>query len=104
MIEMKLKIRDVDYAAAIDTLMPVLLEKLSASSNPFPALLLQKANGLPAAAAKAALDVLPQGIRDELAAACLNRYSTEVSQAIEHVATQKDIRLTVDSIEILAQS
>lgn len=100
MIEVTLKIRDVDYAAAVDTLMPVLLEKLSGSANPIASLLLGKTKGLPAAAVKAALEVLPKGTRDELAAACLNHYSAEISQALANLAAQKDIRLCVERVEV----
>ncbi len=100
MLEVTLKLREVDYAAAVDVLTPVLLDKLSGSSNPIASLLRGKARGLPAAAAKAALDVLPKSTRDELAAACLNRYSGEVSQAITSLAAQKNLPLSIESVEV----
>ena len=104
MIEMTLKIQDVDYAAAVDVLIPVLLEKLSSFPGPIPLLLLGRTKGLPATAAKAALDVLPKGTKEELAAACLNHYSDEVVQAIESLAVQKGIRLNVESVEATVSS
>lgn len=100
MIEVTLKIREVDYAAAVDVLTPLLLDKLSASSNPIASFLRGKARGLPATAAKAALDVLPKNTRDELAAACLNRYSGEVSQAITSLAAQKNLPLDVEGVAV----
>lgn len=100
MIEVTLKIQDVDYAAAVDTLMPVLLERLSGSANPIASLLLGKTKGLPSAAVKAALEVLPKGTRDELAAACLNHYSAEISQAIANLAAQRNLHLSVESVEV----
>lgn len=99
MIEMTLKIQDVDYASAVDVLMPVLLDKLSV---PIPSFLLGKTKGLPSSAAKAALDVLPKSVKDEMAAACLNHYSGEVVQAIESLAARKDIRLSVESVAVTA--
>lgn len=100
MIEVKVNIQDVDYAAAVEVLMPVLLERLSLSSNPLASALLGKTNSLPAAAAKAALEVLPKNVKDELSAACLNHYSTEIAQAISSLAAQKGIYLHVDAVEI----
>lgn len=100
MIKVTLKIQDVDYAAAVDTLAPVLLEKLSGSAHPIASLLLGKATGLSTTAAKAALEVLPQGMKDDLAAACLNHYSAEISQAIANLAAQKDIYLCVEGVGV----
>lgn len=100
MLEVTLKIQDVDYIAAVDTLMPVLLERLSGSSNPIASVLLRKAKGLSVSVAKAALDTLPTSTKEELAAACLNHYSTELSQAIANLMNQKNISLNVEGIEI----
>ena len=100
MIEVTLKIRDVDYAAAAGTLLPVLLERLSGSASPLTALLLEKTKGLPSAAVKAALEVLPKETKDELAAACLNHYSAEISQAIENFAVKKALRLCVEGVQV----
>ena len=103
MIEVKMQIRDVDYAAAVDVLMPVLLDKLSTSANPIVSLVLGKTKDLSSSAVKAALDVLPKSMRDELAAACLNHYSGEISQLIVNMANQKNIRIKAESLEIAAQ-
>jgi len=100
MIEVTLKIRDVDYAAAVDTLMPVLLDKLSGSSNPIASLLLGKTRGLSSSAAKAALEVLPKATKDELAAACLNHYSAEISRTIADLAAQRGIHLSVEGVDV----
>ncbi len=103
MIEVKIKISDVDYSAAVDVLMPVLLDKLSGTSNPIVSLVLGKAKGLPANAAKAALDVLPQETKDELAAACLNHYSEEIAKLMASMAMQKGIKIQVDGVEVAVE-
>lgn len=103
MIEVKIKISDVDYSAAVDVLMPVLLDKLSGTSNPIVSLVLGKAKGLPANAAKAALDVLPQETKDELAAACLNHYSEEIAKLMASMVMQKGIKIQVDSVEVAVE-
>ncbi len=100
MIEVKLNIQDVDYDAAVEVLMPVLLERLSHSSNTLVSSLLGRATGLSATAAKAALEVLPKSVKDELSATCLNHYSTEIAQAISNLAAQKGIRLRIDAVEV----
>jgi len=103
MIEVKIKISDVDYSAAVDVLMPVLRDKLSVTGNPIFSLVLGKAKGLPANAAKAALDVLPQETKDELAAACLNHYSEEIAKLMASMAMQKGIKIQVDGVEVAVE-
>ncbi|MDE6589398.1 MAG: hypothetical protein K2K53_03425 [Oscillospiraceae bacterium] len=104
MIEVKIKISEVDYGAAIDVLMPVLLDKLSSSSSPIVKILLGKLKGLSGPAAKAALDMLPQETKDELAAACLNHYSEEISKLMVNVAQQKGINVQVENVEVAVGS
>lgn len=104
MIEVKIKISEVDYGAAIDVLMPVLLNKLSSSSSPIIKILLGKLKGMSGPAAKAALDMLPQETKDELAAACLNHYSGEISKLMVNVAQQKGINVQVESVEVAVES
>jgi len=100
MMEIKIRITDVDYAAAVDELLPVLADKLSGCSNPIASLAFGKANNLSASAAKAALKALPQSMKDELAAACLNRYSGGVSQALTTLAAQRNLFLNVEGVEV----
>lgn len=100
MIEVKIKVSEVDYSAAVDVLMPVLQDKLSTSANPIISLVLGKTKGLPAKAAKAALDVLPQETKDELAVACLNHYSEEIAKLMASMAQQKGIKVQVDGVEV----
>ena len=104
MIEVKIKISEVDYGAAIDVLMPVLLDKLSSSSSPIVKILLGKLKGMSGPAAKAALDMLPQETKDELAAACLNHYNEEISKLMVNVAQQKGIKVQVESVEVAVES
>lgn len=102
MIEVRLKICDLDYTAAIDSLMPMLIDKLSGSSNPIVSILFRKTKGLHAAVAKSAMEVLPKDTKDELVAVCLNHYNAEISQTIVNLAAQRDIHLNVESFEVAA--
>lgn len=54
MMEIKIKISDIDYAAAIDILAPALADKLSGCSNPVAAFALGRARDLSVTAAKSA--------------------------------------------------
>lgn len=102
MMEIKIKISEVDYAAAVDALMPVLADKLSGCTNPIASLVLGKAKDLSANAAKAALKALPQSAKDELAAACLNRYGGEIARVIAGLADRKNIPVKVEGVAAAA--
>lgn len=101
MIEVKIKISEVDYGSAADVLLPVLLEKLSCSADPLTAGLLAKLKGLSGSAAKAALNILPQDVKDELAVACLNHYNDEISRMMVNFVEQKGIGLQVSGVEVV---
>ena len=76
MIDIKISVSNVDYEAALDTLLPVLLEHLSKKTeNAFLSSILSKTKGVSSIATKAALKTLPQDTRDDLAVACLNPVS-----------------------------
>lgn len=100
MIDVTIKISEVDYSGAVDVLMPVLLDKLSASSSPVMRILLEKLRGLSGPAAKAALEILPQETKDELAAACLNHYSADISKLMMDMARQKNIDIRLEGVEV----
>ena len=71
MIDIKISVSNVDYEAALDTLLPVLLEHLSKKTeNAFLSSILSKTKGVSSIATKAALKTLPQDTRDDLAEAC----------------------------------
>lgn len=76
---------------------------MAASGSPLVKLLLEKLKGLSGPAAKAALDVLPQDTKDELAAACLNDYSADISKLMTDMAKQKNIGIQLESVEVAVQ-
>lgn len=106
MIDIKISVSNVDYEAALDTLLPVLLEHLSKKSeNAFLSSILSKTKGVSSIAAKAALKALPQDTRDDLAVACLNHYKEDIQRLLTEASKQKDIALQIDGIDIaVAQS
>ena len=97
MIDIKISVSNVDYEAALDTLLPVLLEHLSKKNR--------KCFFVSSIAAKAALKTLPQDTRDDLAVACLNHYKDDIQRLLTEVSKQKGIALQIDGINIaVAQS
>ena len=106
MIDIKISVSNVDYEAALDTLLPVLLEHLSKKTeNAFLSSILSKTKGVSSIAAKAALKTLPQDTRDDLAVACLNHYKDDIQRLLTEVSKQKGIALQIDGIDIaVAQS
>ena len=106
MIDIKISVSTVDYEAALDTLLPVLLEHLSKKTeNAFLSSILSKTKGVSSIATKAALKTLPQDTRDDLAVACLNHYKDDIQRLLTEVSKQKGIALQIDGINIaVAQS
>lgn len=101
MMEIKIKISDIDYDAVIDALAPVLTNKRRSNTTASPAL--ETAKGWSLAAVKAALKALPQGARDKLAAVCLNHYSEELSRMIAGAARRQSFFLEVQGIEAVGR-
>ena len=106
MIDIKISVSNVDYEAALDTLLPVLLEHLSEKTeNAFLSSILSKTKGVSSIAVKAALKTLPQDTRDDLAVACLNHYKDDIQRLLTEASKQKGIALQIDGINIaVAQS
>ena len=101
MIDVKISVNNVDYEAALDTLLPVLLEHLSKKSeNAFLASVLSKTKGVSSIAAKAALKALPQDTRGGLAVACLNHYKEDIQRLLTEASKQKGIALQIEGIDI----
>lgn len=104
MIDIKISVSHVDYEAALDTLLPVLLEHLSKSSqNTLISSILQKTKGLSSIAAKAALKALPQETKDELAVVCLNYYREDIQRLLTEMSKQKGIAMEIERIHIAAE-
>ena len=95
MIDIKISVSNVDYEAALDTLLPVLLEHLSKKSeNAFLSNILSKTKWFSSISEKAAHN-----------AACLNHYKEDIQRLLTEASKQKGIALQIDGIDIaVAQS
>ena len=101
MLEIKLNVEEIDYTEVIDVILPIVLDKLAATSeNTLVMSLLTKMKGLSGAALKVAVAVLPGEIKDELAAAAVNHYSKEIGQLMERAAKEKGITMKLGEISV----
>lgn len=104
MIEIKIKISDVDYGTAVDSYLPAVIEKLGEKEEVKSfAKILGKGGALSAAVARAALAVLPQSKKDEIAVAIIERYKEDIVKNLTEFAAEKGLSFHLEDVEISAQ-
>ncbi len=100
-MELRIKIDKMDYGGILQQAIPVVLEKLGTSHGGGKMLpLLRRLGDAPAGAARAALNVLPQEMKDRIAVLILQSYKEELVGMIHDFAARKGIEVTVSDIEL----
>lgn len=101
MLEMTVLISEVDYSTISERVIPMLLEKTrdGDENNRIGALLARFAK-LPEKAAAAALSVLPQSAKDDIAMYLIRTYDQKVLCAIENFFRSNRIPLCINSIAV----
>lgn len=100
MIEIKMTVDDVDYEEILETLYPLLEERLyNKIENPLLAGLLSKMKGLPMVTIKAMLKTLPQKTKDELVVLCLNYYKENIVRMLMDTLERHGIPLNIQDME-----
>ena len=100
MIEIKMTVDDVDYEEILETLYPLLEERLYKKiENPLLAGLLSKMKGLPMVTIKAMLKTLPQKTKDELVVLCLNYYKENIVRMLTDTLERHGIPLNIQDME-----
>ena len=100
MIEIKMTVDDVDYEEILETLYPLLEERLyNKIENPLLAGLLSKMKGLPMVTIKAMLKTLPQKTKDELVVLCLNYYKENIVRMLTDTLERQGIPLNIQDME-----
>ena len=100
MIETKMTVDDVDYEEILETLYPLLEERLyNKIENPLLAGLLSKMKGLPMVTIKAMLKTLPQKTKDELVVLCLNYYKENIVRMLTDTLERHGIPLNIQDME-----
>ncbi|MBP1754020.1 MAG: hypothetical protein H6Q59_418 [Firmicutes bacterium] len=104
MVELKIKISEIDYGAAMDSLLPVIIQHVSEGENAgFFAKMLGKNNAIAGVMAKAALAALPQNKKDEIAVAIIEKYHDEITKGLVEFARNKGISFQLDEMQVSAK-
>lgn len=102
MIKLEIKIRDVDYSDIADKVIPIVLQKLNEKDDKSNKLvkILAGMKGLPNKIVKAALAVLPQQTKDELAVHFLSEYKADIVTYMNRMAEEKQIAIEIEEVNI----
>lgn len=105
MIEIKISISDVNYETAAEKAIPIALDKLSQREDTsFLITALSRFKGVTGKAAMAALSVLPQNVKDEIATTMIQSKKDSIIDFINKLAHEQGMILTVSELSVtLAQ-
>ena len=98
MIELTVKIDDVDYASLAELLLPA-LEKEAESADMLWAKLLLLGKGMSVSAAQSILKRMPQEKKDALAVKYINSNSVEIARKLEMTAAKNGFSLSIREID-----
>lgn len=102
MIEIKIRVSDVDYEGASEVLLPKIMKHLAKKSgNPFLKGVLSKTKDISSTAAVALLKTLSKEKKDELAVMCLNYYQDKITRALVEASEKEGISLKVQGMEVI---
>jgi len=101
MIKVEIKIRDIDYGDIADKVIPIVLQKLNEKDEPSKLVkILAGMKGMPNKIVKAALSVLPQQTKDELAVHFLSEYKADIVACINRMAEENQIAIEIEEVSI----
>lgn len=100
MIELTVLIKSIDYDSIINNILPALSEKLAQTDKNGPLqLLFGKFNELSDSAIKAALQVLPQEVKDELVVSFLENYKEDIIKNINQTAADNKLNIVIGDLK-----
>ena len=101
MIEIKIKMINFNYEAAIEEYLPIITQKIANNEDAgFLAKMVDKNSSLSAKVAIAALSVLPQNKKDEIAVAIIEKYKDELEKNLIDFAANKGLSFQLEDIQI----
>lgn len=101
MLELKLQIKDLDYNALAELILPKVIEqKVQKEEGSFFSKILRKTKGMTTSAAKAALGVLPQDVKDDLTASFLMHYRDDIIKALYKLAQDNKVKVEIGELEV----
>lgn len=102
MIELRIKLDNIDYGSLAQQVLPMVLDKLGETHGDNKAIqTLQELGNLPGSVVKAMLKALPQSTKDSIAQTFLQSYADELADQISRFAESKGIHFDVVEIQVL---
>ena len=98
MIELKLKIEDIDYDSLADILAPALKDRIDSSEFPAWARLLFLAGGMDGQAFKKILSRVPSDAIDEFVVKLLNEKRDRAAVVLEDLAASKGVKIKISDV------
>ncbi len=101
MLEIRIKIDEIDYSKVVAKLLPMALE--SAGKNEDSSAILQlmaRRGAFTTGAAKAAIALLPQSTREHLAVTALNNHKDDIINLLENLAGDNGIDLKLGALNV----
>jgi hypothetical protein len=100
MIELKMKVSEVDYDSLTELLLPAIFEQMGQSSDsPLWSKLLFSSQGLTEGAAKAVLKKMSKEKKDELLVKYINKNGAKIAELFMQMALSKGMKMTIDNVE-----
>ncbi|MDF2543198.1 MAG: hypothetical protein K0S47_2916 [Herbinix sp.] len=102
MIKIEIKIKDIDYSEIADRVIPIAIQKMSEKNDKSSKLakILSGMKGMPSKIVRAALGVLPQQTKDELAVHFLSEYKEDIITYVNRMTEEKQIAIEVADVKI----
>ena len=94
-----LEIKDIDYGALIEKMLPLVADKLS-SKEGFAMEMLAKIASMPPSIARKMVDILPDETKEELIAMLVNKNKDKLAKMAESYGGKKGIAFKIENIEI----
>lgn len=104
LVEIKIEIDDFNYESAVEEYLPIITQNIANHEEAgFIIKMLDKNSSLSAKAAKAALSILPQNTKDEIAVAIIKKYQDELKKNLMEFATKKGISFQINDLQITSK-
>lgn len=96
-MEIRIKIREIDYGALAEACMPMMRSKLQ-NGDGMAAKLLAGLAALPPSMLRATLDALPQQTKDEAAAFLIGQNKQKIIESVTDIARQNGVGIVIDDL------
>jgi hypothetical protein len=102
MLKAVMSINNVDYGAVAKTVIPLIIEKKKGEADAGKLItVLSKLKGLSGKAAAAALMVLPQSTKDDIAISVIQSHEKEILEKVNAFMKDKNLLISVSDIQII---